>query len=200
MVLGAIIKCYMAKVSIVAVLMVSCLLGISWVSQRAGIEKKLEKQIAAVWKNQPVSKSEIEQVSISEEEPDRHFFEICSDSALIGYAILSKSYGCRVGGCAVYSDNMDKSGSYDPFYYGIITGTDFSIKNVQVFEFYSEYGYQITHKKWLAQFIGTNGIGLQYGSDIDAISGATISAKSLIEDVDVACTELRQHMENSERQ
>jgi hypothetical protein len=35
------------------------------------------------------------------------------------------------------------------------------------------------NKGWLRQFIGITGCELDYGKDIDAISGATISASSL---------------------
>ena len=76
--------------------------------------------------------------------------------------------------------------------YSIITDENFVIKNVRVLEFYSEYGYQITNKKWLKQFIGLDGQNLEYNNEIDAISGATISVKSLIDDVEIACKLLRE--------
>ena len=43
-----------------------------------------------------------------------------------------------------------------------------------------DYGRQIGSQRWLKQFIGKKvGEQLGYGEDVDAIAGATISAKSM---------------------
>ena len=58
------------------------------------------------------------------------------------------------------------------------------IKRVEILTYNATYGHQITSKNWLKQFLGFNGKQtLKYGKDIQAISGATISAKSITEDI-----------------
>lgn len=164
---------------------------ISWVDTNSHLLKKLDKTIEKSWDIDNISKQEIKSNAAESGEKDRKLFELWQQDSLIGYAVLNRSYGCRVGGCAVYSASSEKDGSYDPFYYSILTDTHFAIKNVSILEYYSEYGYEITNKKWLAQFIGKSGKDLEYGNNIDAISGATISVKSLIENVDETLLELK---------
>jgi len=178
----------------IVIILVALISGlcISWEVQDARLIKKLDKQIGKLWKEETPEKHEM---LIKSEDPsleDRQFYKLVLKDSIKGYAVLSRSYGCRVGGCAVYSSTTDKSGSYDPFYYSLITDENFVIKNVKVLEFYSEYGYQITSKKWLAQFIGLDGQNLEYDKDVDAISGATISVMSLLDDIEIASKMLRE--------
>jgi Na+-translocating ferredoxin:NAD+ oxidoreductase RnfG subunit len=46
-----------------------------------------------------------------------------------------------------------------------------------VLEYTSDHGYQIANKGWLKQF--EKGTSFSVGENIDAISGATISVKSI---------------------
>ena len=172
-------------------------LCISWEMKDAGLIKKLDKQIGKTWKDQKPKKQEFQVQSKDPSLEDRQFYKLFTNDSLVGYAVLSRAYGCRVGGCAVYYSATEKSGSYDPFYYAIITDANFVIKNVNVLEYFSEHGYQITNKKWLAQFVGKNGQDLEYGKNVDAISGATISVMSLLDDVEIACKMLRESNPNA---
>jgi len=163
---------------------------VSWADSNARLIKKVDKSIIKTWDIENVSKREIGRSDEVSAENERQFYELWQEDSLIGYAVLNRSYGCRVGGCAVYSPTTLKEGSYDPFYYSILTDTHFSIKNVTILEYYSEYGYEITSKRWLSQFIGKLNGEIKYEENIDAISGATISVKSLIDDVNETLLEL----------
>ncbi len=170
------------------------LLCTSWIETDARLLKKMDKQISSVFKINTLVKQEIN-IQTEENTPNnRTLYRLLFNDTIVGYALLNRSYGCRVGGCAVYSSTTDKEGNYDPFYYSILTDQHLQIKNVQVLEYFSEYGYEITNKNWLAQFVGTTGRGLVYGKDVDAISGATISVKALLEDIDAASVMLHQHI------
>lgn len=70
-------------------------------------------------------------------------------------------------------------GRYDMFDYMIIYNQNLEIKFIKILVYRSEYGSEITAKKWLSQFYNRSGDSLKYGSDIQAISGATFSASSL---------------------
>ena len=50
-------------------------------------------------------------------------------------------------------------------------------------DYNSEYGYEITSRGWLKQFIKTHDLPYVYGENIDAISGATKSGKSIVREI-----------------
>lgn len=66
------------------------------------------------------------------------------------------------------------------FDYVVLFNPDMSIKKSKILIYREDYGRQVGSQRWLKQFIGKkSGESLAYGEDIDAISGATISAKSM---------------------
>lgn len=75
-------------------------------------------------------------------------------------------------------------GRMDYFDYMIVYQPDISIKKLNILNYLSTHGGEVASQKWLKQFEGYNGGLLKYGKDIDAISGATISAGSLVRDVE----------------
>jgi hypothetical protein len=78
-------------------------------------------------------------------------------------------------------------GRYEYFDYLVLYNPDLSIRLIEVLEYRSEYGFEITSKKWLKQFVGMSGCGLEYAEDIDALSGATYSASSITSDLGFLC-------------
>ena len=66
------------------------------------------------------------------------------------------------------------------FDYVVLFNPDLSIKKSKILIYREDYGRQVGSQRWLKQFIDKKaGESLTYGEDIDAISGATISAKSM---------------------
>lgn len=74
-------------------------------------------------------------------------------------------------------------GRYDEFRFFLLTGLDKATEMVRVVNYISDHGGEISSKKWLGQFVGYKGGELKYGEDIQAISGATISARSITQRV-----------------
>lgn len=74
-------------------------------------------------------------------------------------------------------------GRYEMFDYMLCLNLDLSVSCIRVLKYRSENGSEIGSKRWLKQFIGYSGGELRYKKDISAISGATISAKSITTDV-----------------
>lgn len=74
-------------------------------------------------------------------------------------------------------------GRYDPFDYLIAFAPDFDVLEVIVTTYRSSHGAAICQKKWLRQFAGYSGEELRLGKEIDSISGATISAGSMVKDM-----------------
>lgn len=118
--------------------------------------------------------------------PDLEVFKINGEESTFGYFFVKNATACRVGGCPVYSRDT-QSGNYELFSFFVLYDSGLNLKLVKILEYGPEYGYEITSKRWLRQFEGYKDCQIDYGEDVDAISGATISARSLIDNVNDAC-------------
>lgn len=74
-------------------------------------------------------------------------------------------------------------GRYDYFNYSIIYAEDLTVLEVLVTVYRSTHGAAICQKKWLSQFKDYRGDPIALGSDIDAVSGGTLSATSIVSDI-----------------
>jgi hypothetical protein len=74
-------------------------------------------------------------------------------------------------------------GRYDYFDYLLAFNPDLSVLGLTITTYRSPHGAAICQKKWLSQFKGYSGEELRLGKEIDAVSGATISATSLLKDL-----------------
>ncbi|MEP1487726.1 MAG: FMN-binding protein [Algibacter sp.] len=91
------------------------------------------------------------------------FVSLKTDDILIGYAYISKAPS--------KTDNFD---------YLVLLDTDLIVVKSKVLVYREDYGAEIGSKRWLKQFIGkTQNDTLKYGDNIMAISGATISVRSM---------------------
>ncbi|MEN8247857.1 MAG: FMN-binding protein [Bacteroidota bacterium] len=71
-------------------------------------------------------------------------------------------------------------GKIDNFNYMVIFDSTGKIEKVSILVYRENYGGEISSKRFLKQFIGKeNGEDMEYPSDIDGISGATISVQSI---------------------
>jgi len=93
-------------------------------------------------------------------------FAIESSEGLLGYVFSTSAMG-----------------RYDYFDYSIIYSEDLAVMAVLVTTYRSSHGAGICSKGWLKQFRGYQGEEISLGKDIDSISGATLSATSMVEDM-----------------
>lgn len=170
---------------------------IKWTS---GAKKKTHKAINKIW---GTKEANLKQIPIhSERIADNSLKQIKYQDKVLGYVCLKRAQGCRIGGCKEGQDMvnlescMSGPGDFELFDYIIILDTDLVVKNISIVEYPGEYGYEISSRSWLRQFIGYDGRGLNYGSDIDGISGATISGNSLTNDVVTTYAELNRLLQN----
>ncbi|MEO6346615.1 MAG: FMN-binding protein [Aquaticitalea sp.] len=92
-----------------------------------------------------------------------HFFEIKSNQKLLGYAYVSKA-----------------ASKTDQFDYLVLLDMELIVKKAKVLVYREDYGGEIGSKRWLQQFIGKSQYDqLKYQDNIVAISGATISVRSM---------------------
>jgi len=89
------------------------------------------------------------------------------DGALMGYLVLSSAMG-----------------RFEEFDFMIVYNADLTMTDLKILVYRSEFGYQVSSRGWLKQFLD-NPVETQYtyGQNIDAISGATLSGKSLTANV-----------------
>jgi len=74
-------------------------------------------------------------------------------------------------------------GRFDYFDYLLVYDPDLSVRGISITAYRSAHGGAICQKRWLSQFEAYAGQDLTLGKEIDAVSGATISASAMVEDV-----------------
>jgi len=93
----------------------------------------------------------------------KSLYKIKTEDDFLGYAYVSKA-----------------ASKTDEFDYLVLLDTDLIIIKSKVLIYREDYGGEIGSKRWLKQFIGkTTTDELKYGDNIAAISGATISVRSM---------------------
>lgn len=108
-------------------------------------------------------------------------------SNLKGFVFIKEVKACSLNGCTAKSIKTDNVGSE---YYDISVVTDKHkvIQSIKVLDYFSDYGYQITSKKYLRKFEGKQLCDFSTDQDlVDGISGATISYSALITSLEEFC-------------
>lgn len=135
------------------------------------LDRKIEKEIKRCFNDANIIYEPIiHDVVHSRPGPGLKIYSLLNDENLLGYLVLTSA-----------------KGRYDYFDYCVIYKPDIEILRIAILTYRSDYGYEISNKSWLKQFYGSSGCSLEYGQDIDAISGATLSASSLTKDLEFLC-------------
>src|SRR5690606_12130849 len=93
----------------------------------------------------------------------KNLFKVSAGGALLGIGYLGQAPSMK--------DVSD---------YVVLFKPDLNIHKAVILIYREDYGRQVGSQRWLKQFIGKkSGESLAYLEDIDGISGATISAKSM---------------------
>ena len=150
-------------------------------------EKKIEKLVKKVWKGTALSTTKIELDSTIENITELR--KIHSLDKTYGFAVYTYSHGCKVGGCSAPGDDVDDS--YEIFEYIVIYDVDLTILKLDIANYGGEYGYEICRSSWLKQFEGSHRM-YELNQNIDGISGATVSASYLIDDVNILMKTMKQ--------
>jgi len=134
--------------------------------------KKMDKTLAKLWPEHSITKMPINLVGSSQKKLSfslrkNTLFKILNFSKTEAYLFLSKGIG--------------KMSEFD---YMVVFKKDLSILKIKLLVYREDYGGEIGSNRWLKQFIGKKDpVKMKFGHDIQNISGATISARSLTEDV-----------------
>ncbi len=76
-------------------------------------------------------------------------------------------------------------GRFERFDVMVVLEPGGKIALIRILKYRSEYGSEITNKKWLAQFYGKPGGEFTLHKNIDAISGATYSSNGLVQEINL---------------
>ena len=126
---------------------------------------------------------------------DSEILSVKTDTFVIGYVFVRRVNSCRMGGCSI--SRGDLADEFEYFDYYLVTNSVGRVLNVKVFNYQATHGHEVMSKGWLKQFVGFDGTqNLVYGKDIQAISGATISAKSIIEDIQNAEAQIKNMLDD----
>jgi Na+-translocating ferredoxin:NAD+ oxidoreductase RnfG subunit len=75
-------------------------------------------------------------------------------------------------------------GKHEMITYAVGIDADGAVRRVEVMEYQESYGQEVAEARWLRQFVGKDRQApLRLGQDVEAISGATLSAKHLSDGV-----------------
>jgi hypothetical protein len=155
--------------------------------------KILQRDLQKIWKADEVSLVEIEI-------PDSIYNDILLDNGKIyetftedkraGFVYVGRIYSCRAGGCGMDSEDnvVSVNDDYEYFDYYALFNDELSVLKVRVYNYQATHGHEVGGSGWLRQFVGYSGREkLEYGKNIDSISGATISANAITYNIQEAC-------------
>lgn len=150
------------------------LLSLNWIFSDTSFDlpkpaiKKIDKTLLAYFPEIVINKKSLS-LSIDEEKQlsfklnKNKFYQLLDNSELKGYMYLDKG-----------------KSKFDTFDYMVLFNPDLSIMTSKVLLYREDYGGEITSKRWLKQFDDkANGEEMGLGNDIQVISGATISCRSI---------------------
>ena len=125
-----------------------------------------------------------------EETEDKSFFSIITKekSTSIGTLVYINVRTCKLGGCLQKTKNQ--IAGTEQFDAIVFVSPQEEIKHVSVLNYFGDYGYEVSTKKYLKQYKGKRACDLRQNTQkVDGISGATISVDALKRAVGSLCSE-----------
>ena len=167
------------KFSAIIILMV-IITGFDISSEIKYPEKKVNKQISKTF---DIDNFELKLLDGSDLNNHLRIFDINIKNYEIGNLIINRVFSCREGGCSA-DINYTHTDNFEYFDYFMILDTNGTVLVTNIYNYQATKGHEVMSRGWLKQFNGHKGNNqLNYGKEIDAISGATISATAFVEEV-----------------
>lgn len=162
---------HMNKIKKIAILSIVLLIITSFTTSKkteALIEKEIKTLFNLVkYSKQPIAVSSEINKTLPIKIDDTNFFKIKNDEIITGYYYLGQAFG-----------------KADYFDFIVIFDKDLIVSKVKVLVYREDHGSEVGSKRWLNQFNGKKTTeSLIYQKDIAGISGATISVKSMTNEV-----------------
>lgn len=137
--------------------------------------KKAKKRVEKLFGNGVYNYTLVES-ELSEE--GKYIYLVSNEMGDIAYLILSTTSACVFGGCN--TNHSNNALEQDDIHFYVIIDIKGQVKEVRIIDFESNYGYEVSSKSWLKQFVGISTGDFSLEDNIDGITGATVSCKSMI--------------------
>lgn len=137
------------------------------------VQKKMDREVEEVFETenytmQPISVNKALNEQLPTKITTENFFKIKQGNTLLGYAFIDQA--------------PSKTAQFD---FLILFNPQLEIIHSKVLIYREEYGGEIGSRRWLEQFLGKSGNDrVSHESNIDGISGATISVRSMTNAID----------------
>lgn len=172
--------------SISSILLLALLQTISfegplYVKYKSEIEKRLAKTL-------DIDKDLIAYDALPSNSTKLEAYALSTENNKIAFLYIKEVQACSLNGCVAkkVSNNNIAAEYYD---IAVVTDLSKTIKSIYILDYFSDYGYEISSKRYLKKY---NGFKLcdfsQETNQVDGISGATISYNALIESLDEFCS------------
>jgi len=156
----------------------SFLVGVSFSKP---VEKRLHKSLYQYFDKEDYQKTELNVHDSILYQTNSFFYYVENGSKSQNvFMVITIANGCKLGGCDVEHEQDEE---FEQFYVYSLYTADSKLVDLKIIDYPSEHGYEITSKWWLKQFIKHQEENFEYSKNIDAISGATISIKSMIREM-----------------
>ena len=126
------------------------------------LTKKVKKELGKYFNSNNIELLEIKEISNGKD----IFYKAMNQGKEVGIVVLSSA-----------------KGRFDKFDFMVVYNADLQIELIKILVYRSQYGSEVTGKRWLSQCYGRKEDSLKYGSDVQAISGATFSAISMTKNI-----------------
>jgi len=139
---------------------------------KAKVHKKLFKSFETT--------QNISLTSLETKETTLELYQVKSQFKKIGYLALREVKACSLNGCSSGDRKINNLASeyYD---IAVLLDQELNISQIVVLDYFSDYGYEISSKRYLKQYQGKNLSDFSLNTPmVDGISGATISYDALI--------------------
>lgn len=150
-------------------------------------EQKIGRTIEELFSTQSFKLKMLNQSDIDcIEEPYSKQIQVFDKNTLLGNVYIRRVHTCDPLACKENSTVQPSTNIEDLEYfdYFVIVDKDTVIKNITVYNYQATHGHEVAKRNWLSQFLNQPEITyFEYGDNIDAISGATVSAQNFTNDI-----------------
>ncbi len=173
------------KASIILLSVFSCLAFAGWQMEIPPVHlKKMQKKVIRHYKPTPAQLITEHNQWISSKSGSGYCIPIKSAAENdLGYLHYRKAAACSFGGCVDTACATGSVGFKEYIFYYMIANNQGEIERLGILEYESSYGYEISSQSWLKQFYGSKAGEFKLNENIDGISGATVSVKAMIQDL-----------------
>ena len=141
--------------------------------------KKISKSIERIWKTDDYQLEEMSHGSCLD---NGVFFKVITKENVLGYIYSGRVNSCKSGGCSTNADEANLA--FEFFEYYMLLDTSKQVIRVKIYNYQATQGHEVMSRGWLNQFRGLEpGKSIIFGKDIEAISGATVSASAITKDI-----------------